>query len=66
MKPRGSSFSENFTARDVRADPKGYLHIPAAKSKGEKPRTLAGRSKGWLFPSYREGHISSLKIFTSV
>jgi len=55
---------------------KGYLHIQAAKSKGNKPRTvvllpqvveamqkqLAGRSKGWLFPSYREGHISSRQV----
>jgi integrase len=55
---------------------KGYLHIQAAKSKGKKPRTvvllpqvteaaakqLAGRSKGWLFPSYREGHISSRQV----
>jgi integrase len=56
--------------------PKGYLHIQAAKSKGKKPRTvvllpqvveavakqLAGRSKGWLFPSYLEGHISSRQV----
>jgi len=55
---------------------KGYLHIQAAKSKGKRPRTavllpqvteaivkqLAGRSKGWLFPSYREGHISSRQV----
>jgi integrase/recombinase XerD len=55
---------------------KGYLHIQAAKSKGKKPRTvvllpqvaeaivkqLAGRSKGWLFPSYRKGHISSRQV----
>jgi integrase len=55
---------------------KGYLHIQAAKSKGKKPRTavllpqvteaivkqLAGRSKGWLFPSYRGGHISSRQV----
>jgi integrase/recombinase XerD len=55
---------------------KGYLHIPAAKSKGKKPRTvvllpqvaeaaakqLAGRAKGWLFPSYRGGHISSRQV----
>jgi integrase/recombinase XerD len=55
---------------------KGYLHIQAAKSKGKKPRTvvllpqvanaiakqLSGRSKGWLFPSYREGHISSRQV----
>jgi integrase len=56
--------------------PKGYLHIQAAKSKSKKPRTvvllprvvefvrrqLAGRSKGWLFPSYRGGHISSRQV----
>ena len=55
---------------------KGYLHILAANSKSKKPRTvvllpqvteavakqLAGRSKGWLFPSYREGHISSRQV----
>jgi integrase/recombinase XerD len=55
---------------------KGYLHIQAAKSKGKKPRTvvllpqvaeavakqLAGRSKGWLFPSYRERHTSSRQV----
>jgi len=55
---------------------KGYLHILAANSKGKKPRTvvllpqvaeavakqLAGRSKGWLFPSYRGGHISSRQV----
>jgi integrase len=51
---------------------KGYLHVQATNAKFKKPRTvvllpqvaevlqkqLAGRSKGWLFPSYREGHIS--------
>jgi integrase len=55
---------------------KGYLHVPAISSKGKKPRTvvllpqvaeaivkqLAGRSKGWLFPSYREGHICSRQV----
>jgi len=55
---------------------KGYLHIQAGNSKGKKSRTvvllpqvadaiakqLAGRSKGWLFPSYREGHISSRQV----
>ena len=55
---------------------KGYLHVQAANSKGKKSRTvvllpqvadaiakqLAGRSKGWLFPSYREGHISSRQV----
>jgi len=25
-------------------------------------KQLAGRSKGWLFPSYREGHISSRQV----
>jgi integrase len=52
---------------------RGYLHIQAVNAKFKKPRTvvllpqivevvqkqLAGRSKGWLFPSYRGGHISS-------
>jgi integrase/recombinase XerD len=55
---------------------KGYLHIQAANSKSKKPRTvvllplvidalkkqLHGRTKGWLFPSYREGHISSRQV----
>lgn len=55
---------------------KGYLHVPALNAKFKKPRTvvllpkvteaitrqLAGRSKGWLFPSYREGHISSRQV----
>ena len=55
---------------------KGYLHVQAINAKFKKPRTvvllpqvaeavakqLAGRSKGWLFPSYREGHISSRQI----
>jgi integrase/recombinase XerD len=55
---------------------KGYLHVQAANAKFKKPRTvvllpqvaevlqkqLAGRSKGWLFPSYREGHISSRQV----
>jgi integrase len=55
---------------------KGYLHVQAANSKGKKPRTvvllpqvadavamqLAGRSKGWLFPSYRKEHISSRQV----
>jgi integrase/recombinase XerD len=55
---------------------KGYLHIQALNAKLKKPRTvvllpqiaevlqkqLAGRSKGWLFPSYREGHISSRQV----
>lgn len=55
---------------------KGYLHIQAANAKFNKARTvilmpkvvevlkmqLDGRSKGWLFPSYRDGHISSRQI----
>jgi integrase len=53
--------------------PKGCLHIQALNSKGKKPRTvvliplvtdafkrqLDDRTKGWLFPRYREEHISS-------
>jgi integrase/recombinase XerD len=55
---------------------KGYLHVPALNAKFKKPRTvvllpqvakaisklLSGRSKGWLFPSYREGHITSRQV----
>jgi integrase len=55
---------------------KGYLHVQAINAKFKKPRTvvllpkvaeslqkqLAGRSKGWLFPSYRDGHISSRQV----
>ncbi len=55
---------------------KSYLHVPAINAKFKKPRTvvllpmvakamsklLAGRSKGWLFPSYREVHISSRQV----
>jgi integrase len=55
---------------------KGYLHVPALNAKFNKPRTvvllpkvieavstqLAGRNKGWLFPSYREGHITSRQV----
>jgi integrase/recombinase XerD len=55
---------------------KGYLHVQATNAKFKKPRTvvllplvakaiekqLFGRSKGWLFPSYREGHISSRQV----
>jgi integrase len=55
---------------------KGYLHVPALNAKFKKPRTvvllpkvieavstqLAGRNKGWLFPSYREGHITSRQV----
>jgi integrase/recombinase XerD len=55
---------------------KGFLHIQAINAKFNKPRTvvllsqvtevvkkqLAGRSKGWLFPSYRNGHISSRQV----
>lgn len=55
---------------------KGYLHVQALNAKFKKPRTvvlmpqiaeilkrqLAGRSKGWLFPSYHEGHISTRQV----
>jgi integrase len=55
---------------------KGYLHVPALNAKFKKPRTvillpqvvgaitklLAGRSKGWLFPSYRNCHITSRQV----
>jgi integrase/recombinase XerD len=55
---------------------KGYLHVQAVNAKFNKPRTvvllprvaevlkkqLAGRSKGWLFPSYRDGHISTRQV----
>jgi integrase/recombinase XerD len=55
---------------------KGYLHVPAINAKFKKSRTvvllpqvadavakqLAGRPKGWLFPSYRKGHISSRQV----
>jgi integrase/recombinase XerD len=55
---------------------KGYLHVQATNAKFKKPRTvvllpqvadamakqLSGRSKGWLFPSYREEHISSRQV----
>ena len=55
---------------------KGYLHIQAINAKFKKPRTvvllpkvaeavtkqLAGRTKGWLFQSYRDGHISSRQV----
>lgn len=55
---------------------KSYLYVPALNAKFKKQRTvvllpqvaeaisklLAGRSKGWLFPSYREGHISSRQV----
>lgn len=55
---------------------KGYLHVEAINAKFKKPRTvvllpqvaevlqkqLNGRSKGWLFPSYLEGHISSRQV----
>jgi integrase/recombinase XerD len=55
---------------------KGYLHVPAINAKFKKARTvvllpqvieaitkmLAGRTQGWLFPSYREGHISSRQV----
>lgn len=55
---------------------KGYLHVPAINAKFKKPRTvvllpqvieavtkqLAGRSKGGLFPSYRDSHITSRQV----
>jgi integrase/recombinase XerD len=55
---------------------KGYLHVQATNAKFKKPRTvvllplvakaiekqLSGRSKGWLFPSYLEGHISARQV----
>jgi integrase/recombinase XerD len=55
---------------------KSYLHVPALNAKFKKSRTvvllpqvveavskqLAGRTKGWLFPSYCEGHISSRQV----
>jgi integrase len=55
---------------------KGYLHVPSINAKFKKPRTvvllpkvaeavskqLAGRTKGWLFPSYRDSHITSRQI----
>ncbi len=55
---------------------RGYLHVQAVNAKFNKPRTavllprvaeaiakqLNGRSKGWLFPGYREGHISSRQV----
>jgi integrase/recombinase XerD len=55
---------------------KGYLHVPALNAKFKKPRTvvllprvagaisklLAGRSKGWLFPGYRDNHITSRQV----
>jgi integrase len=55
---------------------KGYLHVLALNAKFKKPRTvvllpqvidaiakqLSGQPKGWLFPSYREGHISSRQV----
>lgn len=55
---------------------KGYLHVPAINAKFKKPRTvillpqaieaitrqLTGCTKGWLFPSYHEGRISSRQV----
>jgi integrase len=55
---------------------KGYLHVQARNAKFNNPRTvvllpkvvevlkkqLAGRAKGRLFPSHREGHISSRQV----
>jgi integrase len=62
-------------AEDVDSS-KGYLHVQAINAKFNKARTvvllpqvaaaitkqLNGRSKGWLFTSYREGHISSRQV----
>jgi integrase len=55
---------------------KGYLYVQALNAKFNKLRTvvlmlkvaeaiakqLAGRSKGWLFPSYRDGHIPPMTL----
>lgn len=55
---------------------KSYLHVPALSANFKKSHTwvllpqvveavskqLAGRTKGWLFPSYCEGHISSRQV----
>jgi integrase/recombinase XerD len=55
---------------------KRYLYVEALNAKYNKPRTvvllpqvaevlqkqLEGREKKWLFPSYREGHISSRQV----
>jgi len=55
---------------------KGYLHVQASNAKFKKPRTvvllpqvldavtkqLAGRTKGWLFPSRLDGHITSRQV----
>jgi integrase/recombinase XerD len=55
---------------------KGSLHVQAINAKFKKSRTvillplvidaiarqLTGKSKGWLFPSYCEGHISSRQV----
>jgi integrase/recombinase XerD len=55
---------------------KGYLHVQAINAKFKEPRTvvllpqvagailklLAGRYKGWLFPSYRDSHITSRPV----
>jgi integrase len=55
---------------------KSYLHVPALNAKFKKPRTvvllpkvaeaisklLAGRTKDWLFPSYRDSHITSRQV----
>jgi integrase len=61
---RGYRFQQRLPAR------------PTVNAKFNKPRTvvllprvaevlkkqLAGRSKGWLFPSYRDGHISTRQV----
>lgn len=55
---------------------KGYLHIQALNAKFKKPRTvvllpqvidaivkqLSGHFKGWLFPGYRDRHISPRQV----
>lgn len=55
---------------------KGYLHVQALNAKFNKPRTvvlmpqvsnaiikqLSGRSKGWLFPSYRSGGVAATPV----
>ena len=73
----GLRVSEMTQIRAEDADfSKGYLHVPAINAKFKKPRTVvllpqvaaaiskqfAGRAKGWLFPSYRDGHISSRQV----
>lgn len=61
-------------AEDINFD-KGFLHIRAEGAKGERPRTvvllppvldavkkhLADRAQGWLFPGYKNRHISTVQ-----